>query len=186
VSVGRFTNLAEVGYFADRFSSWQIPSRTRQHDEFRALDGAWQSVYILQVPDEQAPRAVELIRAELAGEDTAPETARWPDSHPKSPVGPSSTGLAKSVVLVIVVGGLAYFAGQAGRPGQPTGAPTGPPLWQTLVEIDGTLTSDPRAATAYQVDANRNSETVVIRRDTDGDGRFERWREYKRGQLVRD
>jgi hypothetical protein len=187
VSVGRFRNLAEVGYFCDLFTSHKIPSQTRQHDEFRATDGSWRSIYVLQVPDERSAQAVELIKSEIAEDDVDADSVPWSLTDLPESVEAATNGLARLALLVVVVGGLAFLAGRAGPDRRAAVAPAGPTLCQTLAEIDGPLTTDAAAeGTPHRVRFDPGSGTLLIERDTDGDGRFERWRQYEEGQLAAD
>lgn len=187
VSVGRFKNLAEVGYFSDRFAAHEIPSQTRQHDEFRATDGSWRSIYVLQVPEELASVAADLIRSEIAEDDAKEDDESWSDDDSPAPAAVAPNRLAQSALLVVVVGGLAYLAGRAAIDQPAAVAPGRPTLWQTLAEIEGPLTTDSAAVrTPHRVRFDSASDAVVIERDADRDGRFEQWRVYEQGQLESD
>jgi hypothetical protein len=180
VSIGRFANLAEVGYFCDVLAQHQIPTNLRQHDEFSATDGSWRSVFILQVPDELTDEAVRLSRAELE-EDTIRESAETASHAAESTQNAAGLPtLARSVAVVLVVAGIAFYAGQVTTARREGGPVSGPSLEQTIEEIGVPLTTaeDP-AKPRHRIRFHTHASAVLVERDADGDGRFEAWRVYR-------
>jgi len=179
VSIARLANLAEVGYFEDVLVGADIELRVQEHDDFDAVAGNWQRVYVIQVPLDQGQSASELIddylrrSAALVDGETADEASR---ERPMS--------LWKPFALVLLASGLVYLAVQAGNPRQGPRAAKEKDmsrLWDVLIETDGVLRDKHR-----QLRYDRLHRRLIIDDDLDGDGRFDLRREFVNGREVRE
>ncbi|MCG8587337.1 MAG: hypothetical protein MI757_21740, partial [Pirellulales bacterium] len=204
--VARLSNLADCGYFCDTLSQHGIESRLQEIDEFSALIGMWEPVFVLQVPREDAARATELINGQLEADpsmDQQPANEHQHDlessdvGNPWSVPGdrgwPDETGtdagtpIWKSVALVLVAGGLAYGAGRVS--GQREAHPTPPSnrdmLWQALSRPGETFVSEgPPGARKLRLRYDATTDRIQMDEDIDGDGRYDRRRTFDRGRLV--
>jgi hypothetical protein len=61
-NVARIANLAEAGFLADELVGLGIDARIHQVDDFNALNDRWTSLYLIQVPSEQAEEAATQIQ----------------------------------------------------------------------------------------------------------------------------
>ena len=186
-SIARLTNLAEVGYFADALETRGMPTKVRQHNEYSALDGTWRSTFILQVPQTDGAAAAELMEHELA--QSQDEVEDWEFTRAAGENGTPSFPAApwKSLALVLVASGLAYCAGHSGvdqlhgqRPPR-----LQPSLWQALRESSGPLvTNGPPGKPCRRISFDPATGSVFLEDDFDGDGRFDRLRQFQEGRLV--
>lgn len=182
-SIARLANLAEVGYFADLLDGQDIASNVRQHNQFNALEGGWQTSYYLQVQQADADRATEAMQRELEEMENAQP---W-DTQEEVEEPTFSTGVWRPVVLMLVAGGIAYCAGR-GSLGRPAMGPASESsLWQMMTESTRPLESpaglgEPRRRLRY----DDRSNTVLLEEDYDDDGQFDRQRLFRQGELIRD
>jgi hypothetical protein len=185
-SIARLTNLAETGYFADLIQAEEVPTNIVQHSEFDAVDGAWRTIYLLQVPEDEAAAAAESLKRELA---LAEEEAGR--SWPRDDAGAerrAAGGSWKPVVLILVAGGLAFYAGRFGVDRRP------PPARPAQDELDRALGDLPPGVSFRSEDGgvrrrltfDRDSRAVFLEEDFDQDGRWDRLRMYRQGELVTD
>jgi hypothetical protein len=183
VSIGRFANLAEVGYFSDVLAKHQIPTNLRQHDEFSATDGRWRAIFILQVPDELTDEAVRLTRAELDEDPTRETGGPTYDSDDFTKTGSGLSALARSVAVVLVVAGLAFYAGQFTTVRKEDESASGPSLLETIAEIGVPLTTAEDAPKPrHRIRFHSHACAVLVERDEDGDGQFETYRVFRQGR----
>ena len=202
VSVARLTDLAEVGYFADLIEADGVSTHIIQHNEFSALDGSSQTVFLLQVPSQDSSATVEKIKRELQQTDSVedqPETPPRagfleprppvdfsvppPADFPETPTG--GVSVWRPVVLVLMAGGLVYLAGRAGldRPKRPV--PSGQPLWKVLSESNAPLVEQaPSGQPTRRLRHDAASGTIILEVDLDGDGHFDWERHFREGELV--
>ena len=184
-SIARLTNLAEVGYFADALETRGMPTKVRQHNEYSALDGTWRSTFILQVPQTDGVAAAELIEHELA--QSADEAEDWDLARAAGDSGPPSFPAApwKSLAMVLVASGLAYCAGHSGADQLPPRLQ--PSLWQALRESSSPLvTNGPPGTPRQRISFDPATGSILLEDDFDGDGRFDRLRQFQEGRLVRE
>lgn len=189
VSIARLTNLAEVGYFADTLEAEGITTQVRQHNEFSALHGTWQTVFVLQVPARHGSQAAQRLRRDV--EQTAEEEAVAVGNHTSSGAllseqhsVSSVAAIWKPVVFVLLAGGLFCTTRQVDR-GRPNRLPQDvTPLWEALTETSRILTSDVRPGQpSSRLLTDPRSRTIWLQDDVDGDGRFDRVRCFREGKL---
>ena|GEM_PF-5735181 len=179
VALARVTSLAEAGFLADLLDAEQLPSRVRQQDEFNALGGAWESVYILQTTPDASERAARLLLDAVshdAGElETAEQVPRWSDDLP-----PARRGWLP-VVLSLLASGLVVYAWRS--PDRPPAAVHDEELtlWQAIVESNVPLVSERIAGQpTRRLHYDAAGRTVWLEEDLDGDGRSDRIRAFHR------
>lgn len=208
VPVARVANLAETGYFADTLQREGIVSQVQEVDEYNALLGVWESVYVLQVGRHESQRAVALMRDEMDTEgertshahdvrqETHPAQQPWttqPMAQPTAVVdwpasdSPAGGSFVRSMALVLVAGGLAYGVGRATAPPRADQTPRDErnTLWQSLSRPGETLTSEgPPGSPRYQVRYDVQSDRIFVDEDVNGDGQYDRRQTFERGRRV--
>lgn len=185
VAIARLTNLAEIGFFADTLEGDGIATNVVQHDEFSALDGSWHSIYILQVPRRDAAAATQRLKDELAAlEGQQSWDAPEEDGSQRAAAAGS---IWKPVVLVLVASGMAYFAGRSGFQQPPRFVPAKDSLSQALGETTVPLATERVAGRHWrQLRYDEPTRSIVLEEDFDGDGQFDRLRQFRDGHLVAD
>jgi hypothetical protein len=199
--IARVANLAEVGFLADVLEGHDIVTHIHHHNQFNAVDGAWHTSFALQVPQQHAASAAEILRRELKTGGVAEDAGHYEnndferedfeseefesDDLYERPV--SSGGMWKPVLVVLVAGGLAYWAGRSTPERPPVPPPRTDSLSRALSETDRPLVSDsavdhPQRRLQYDAASHR----VVLDEDLDGDGLFDRQRQFQDGELVRE
>lgn len=206
--VARLANLADSGYFSDLLTQHEIAVQVQELDEYSALLGLWESVFVLQVARDDAERAKELInehvetsRDSLAESDDAASMQQtspaaqhdpwsshdhdlgWADEHERSTAVP----IWKSVAVVLIVGGLAYAVGRSSGKLETETAPTADQdtLWQALSRPGETFVTDvPPGARKFRLRFDAQADHIDIDEDVDGDGRYDRRRTFERGLLI--
>lgn len=187
-SIARLTNLAEVGYFADILESCGIPTQVRQHNEFSAVDGTWQSIYVLRVPKGSATHAAQSVREELERTSDDPSHGADPGHGGHGPTGGrgfvSTMTHWKPVVFALLAGGLFYTTRHVGP--VPQKSPNNvSSLWKVLSNTDRVFVTEKRdGAMRSRLVTDRQSGTVWLEDDLDGDGHFDRLRCFREGRLV--
>ncbi len=182
VAIARVNNLAEVGYLADMLEGEGISSQVVQHNDFCAVSGTWTSFFVLRVAAENRVPAVQRLQDELGqlGEDSA-----WGDGDYASQRGRSLYNW-RSVMLVLMAGGIAYYAGRGGLQPPRRPSPLRQSLWEALCESEQTFFTQPQpAATPQRLRFERKSRTIVLEDGPDGDGRL-RVRRFQEGGLVEE
>lgn len=184
-SVARVASLAEVGYFEDLLAAAGIETAIHEREDFDAVSGIWNRSYVVQTSAEQAEEAVRLIQQELDATD-AEDRSELPGEY-----DPSSS-LRRSMALVLVAGGLAYWGGKGAMEAvreparaQPVAAQQAGALWRALSESEQPLVATQGAAGPQRVlryDRQRNA--LYLEEDLNGDGRYDRRRAFRDGELV--
>ncbi|MEQ8791857.1 MAG: hypothetical protein RIC55_36710 [Pirellulaceae bacterium] len=187
-SVARLANLAETGYFADLLQADGVPTNVLHHSEFDAVDGAWRSLYVLQVPEGRAAEAAESLRRELELTDDAASES-WSGESWRRASGqhaPSGVSVWKPVALMLVASGLAYCAGRTGMERPPVARPTHDELLKALHDLprDTVFRSDD-GQTERKLMVGPDG-TVILEEDDDLDGRPNRLRIFRDGVKVAD
>ena len=185
-SIARLTNLAETGYFADLIQADEVPTNIVQHSEFDAVDGSWRTIYLLQVPDDKAADAAESLKRELElAEEESGRSWHRDGGHAERRSGGASW---KPVVLILVAGGLAFYAGRFGVDRRP------PPARPAQDELDSALNDLPpgiefqsdEGGVRRRLTFDRDNRALFLEEDIDRDGRWDRLRMYRQGELVTD
>lgn len=185
ISIARLANLAEVGYYADQIEARHIHTNVIQHNDFNALDGSWQTIFVLQVPEEHAASTTEWLQSEIARcEEDASEWDQ--NSITDEDCNLTTASVWKPLALVLVASGLAYCAGRGGMD-QPPVAPSRQTLWHTLSRSKGVMINEsPLDKPRRRLWFDAPSRMMVLEEDIDGDGRFDRQRRFRDGHLVRE
>lgn len=183
-SVARLSNLAEVGYFDWLLQSYGIPARVHERDDFDAVDGGWHKAFVLQVPDGHALEASRVIEAELEQAATSDEAAGTADGEEQD-----TQVLFWPLALILVAGGLVYLADRGAlpfvRPAEPvTRRDT---LWNAIKELPVPLVTDGAAGNRRRaLYFDRQRQSFVLQDDIDGDGFFDRRREFNADGIAVD
>jgi hypothetical protein len=188
--IARLTNLAEVGFFADILEGAGFTTNVQHHNEFSAVDGFWQTLFILRVRPEDARAASERLRSEVVNHatgsdrlgDRAGQGAVAGEFDDELPVGAWNRGGAwKPILVVLIAGGLAYVAGRGGLGAPPVGA-ADDGLRQALSESTQPWTSHARpdgTGPRRRLQFDANSRVLLLEDDLDGDGQFDRQRRFR-------
>jgi hypothetical protein len=183
-SIARLVNLAETGYFADLLQTNGVPTNVVHHSEFDAVDGAWRTIYLLQVPENASAEAAEALQRELAlGEEESEAWRRGTEGAARR--GPTSVW--KPMVLILVAGGLAYCAGRSGVDRPPPARPSHDEFWTAFGDLPAeSVFNSQDGGVRRKLTVDRESRTVFLEEDYDADGTWDRLRMYRQGQLVSD
>ena len=176
VPIARITNLAEVGYFADRLDAMNVETDIVQHDEFSAVDGSWSSRFILRVRPEHTAAATELLRREMGG-----ARRQWAGENDPDPAAKPLASAASwtPLVLVLMAGGLAYCAGRNSALPWTAHVDAASSLSAALCESTAPLTSSPAPGQpGRRLRFDPASHSVLLEEDFDGDGSYERRRQF--------
>jgi len=204
VPVARLADLAESGYFSELLRQRGINVRVHESDEFSALLGRWEAVFVLQSPRDDAQRAIDLVREELeSGRADTPEQVadavesesyyqttsadddvlEWPGAEQTM----HGSHLWKSVALVLVAGGIAYGVGHSTALREAADVPSEDRdmLWQALSKPGETfVTEGPPGVRRYRLRYDVPSDQIHMEEDTDGDGRYDKQQVFDRGRLI--
>ena len=198
VPIARLANLADAGFFEATLVELGIDARIEQRDEFDAVAGHWQPVFVLQVAASDTKRATEALEQQLQASSAA--TGDGSGQDPEETDGRSVIELQppwsmadtdeadgwtlwRPFLLIVLAAGLVYLAVRTGKPGG--GGAQRPadiaPLWNTLIESREPLRSAHRE---LWYDSRRRRLIVID--DVDGDGVADILREFENGRLVRE
>jgi len=186
VTVARVNNLAESGYFADLLAAREIESQVEQFDDFSAVDGSWQRTYVIRVRQADGQSSADAIQEELAraGSDEDAGEFSTPTPSDFSPVA------WMPLALMLIAGGLLYWNSRGGRlpgPERIRQVERSDALWRALTASEHPLierngAGDPQRTLHY----DEQSDMLILDEDLDGDGLFDRRREFQRGRLIRE
>jgi hypothetical protein len=174
VSVVRTGNLAEAGFLANELETGGFRSQIRQHDSFSAVDGSWNSLFLIQVPLDQAQESADHLRDYLAETELAgPITVTEDGVDGGTQRGPGWAPIA----LMVVAGVAVLFIGQRmrelrARQHEPSRAG----LLNALEQIDRPFISvDPgKAPGRFRLLFSRHAHHWRLQEDINGDGRYDR------------
>lgn len=182
VSVARINNLADLGYFEDLLSRGGIAMRVHERDGLDASGSFYQTTFVVQVPEHEADRASTLMQDEIdrSPDDAVPSGTTFGIPDPGSPFW-------RPLAWVMLAGGIAcwgsQFLGQNGQPRPDAGGRQ--TLSQALGEIRQRLQA-PVGPGRMQVKLGRNPDTgrLFLAEDFDGDGRWDRYREFAGERVI--
>jgi len=180
--IARLTNLADAGFFEQVLDEADVPVRIDMRDDFNALAGHWQPIYVIQVPKESASQAIELVQGRLQEDSDSIDVDQAIGGE--APAASESGGwpLWRPFALMLVAAGLVYFAVRAQLPRAGRAAPRErDPVWDVLAESAEELSSKHRVV-RYDPD----DDVLIVIDDLDGDGHMDLRREYSDGELVRE
>lgn len=172
--VARMTKLAEAGFFSHLLAEGDIESRVVQGDDFHAVEGRWESVYVIEVPTNQAELAAQKLDEELA--QSSPEANRSSASL-KEEDRPALV-LFWPLILMIMATGMVYWAAQGVGKDQ-RDHPAGGSLWQAIRQVNRPLLSPAIVGQpAYRLRFDPQKQVVFLDEDTDGDGQYDLHRAF--------
>jgi hypothetical protein len=173
VSVVRTINLTEAGFLANELEAGGFHSQIRQHDSFSAVDGTWNSLFLVQVPADEAQASADHLRSFLAEAEFSGPIAVADDGDDGVPRGPVWRPLA----LIVVAGVAVLLIGQKmrelrARQHEPSRAG----LLHVLEQIDRPFVSvDPgKGPGRFRLMYSRRTQHWRLQEDPDGDGRYDR------------
>ncbi len=188
VPIARMANLAEAGFLCELLDSRGLPARLDQLNDFSAVDGTWQTRFILKVPSDFRARATDLLRDEVAtfhAEDKSDDVSAemGASASPEMP-RPQLLSIIGPLLLLAMVAMSSYAAGRAvGRP--MPGPAISSDLWGALRETTQPLISvSPDGKLQRQLQFDRDEGTLILEDDRDGDGRFDRRRVFREDSVV--
>jgi hypothetical protein len=164
------SNLAEVGFFADLLEAEGLTTRVQHRHDFAALDGVWETFYELHVSSDVAEKAVQVLRTELAGENTV-------DEPPLTGLetGAPRPNMLRPLLFAAVAGGLAYWVGRSGV-GPPPAPTRADALWHVVAESPPFWSEPTDGFARRRLRFDAATQSVIIDDDFDGDGHFDRRR----------
>lgn len=188
VAIARFRSLAECGFFADELTAGAgVVCETRTQDEFDGLTNTWRAWYVLCARDDDAQKAVEYLSERIAVHQAEPSDEfdhDEPDSEDPDDVVNGQSGT--------FVDSQPSRAGW-GVPVLMSGILTAGVLWWLFPQ--GTITSDiaeelgrsdqhwtqtnSNGRIVRQMKFDRTNGLLRISEDSNGDGEFERTREFE-------
>jgi len=208
VSVARFHNAAEAGYFSHELMlAEEIPSMVKIDEHVDALSGGWSTRFLLLVPERfredataSLQRLVEQSNTEESFEEETTKTFRATSEEleqfgdemefDRDPAVESGVNWVP-IVLTLAAGSAAFWGVRKiqDRP-QPhaNAAPQGArqqDLWERLSGSPEPWIQQiegGRRTRRIQFETDRN--VVIIREDSDGDGHFEREHRIRRETLI--
>ncbi|MCH7686794.1 MAG: hypothetical protein IH899_08955 [Planctomycetes bacterium] len=208
VSVARFHNAAEAGYFSHELMlAEEIPSMVKIDEHFDALSGRWSTRFLLLVPERFAENAavslqrlVEQSNSEDSIEEetrktfrvTSEEMEQFGDEIKFDRYPAVGSGVNWVPIVLTLAAGSAAFWGVRKFQDQPqphaNAAPVGArqsDLWERLSGspepwIQQSEGGERTRSIQFETDQNM----VIIREDSDGDGHFEREHRIRRETLI--
>ncbi|MCH7989478.1 MAG: hypothetical protein IID46_10085 [Planctomycetes bacterium] len=210
VSVARFHNAAEAGYFSHELMlAEEIPSMVKIDEHFDALSGRWSTRFLLLVPERFAENAVvslqRLVEQSNSEESTEEETRntfrvtseemeQFGDEleFDRSPAVESGVNWVP-IVLTLAAGSAAFWGVQIfqARP-QPQPHANAAPQGARQQDLWDRLSGSPEPW-VQQLEGGRHTRriqfetegnVVIIREDSDGDGHFEKEHRIRRERLI--
>ena len=184
VLIARLSNLAEAGFFADWLDGEGMEARVREHHEFSAVDGSWQTVYVLEVPAEYGAEAAQRLTSELEAAEESNESAS-PFDRGARYRGETAAGLWTPVVFLLIFVGFLYFTRAIMRHPRNAVSRDASSFWNALTESQRVFASEGAPGQpGSRLSCDPRSRTISLQEDLDGDGHFERERHFRDGQLV--
>lgn len=203
VPIAQFVNVAEAGYFAEELAMRiAAPVEVRAESGCDGMDHVWRTEYrlvVLESLGDEASQALQELLAENRpeAEETAVDGGRpefgWPTPSlveggrsERFEIEPSPRSGVNwiPIVLTLTAGSAVLWALRSHLPNPLRDPPAAGPaadLWQALTESPEPLRQTVNAGRGTReltFDARRRK--FVLREDQDGDGRFERVREFDR------
>lgn len=187
VTIARFGNAAEAGYFAHELSPvLSCEPRIEYQDDFDAVGGAWRTGYLLTVPERLAERGRTHLGAMLDGNwDQEPSRAPADDGFfeigPAAEVrganGPQSRINWVPIMLTLAAGSAVFWAGKK-APFVRRHVNPGEAGQRDLFDVlaDGAhpwVQHHEEGGGKRELRINARAGTATLLEDTDGDGRFD-------------
>jgi hypothetical protein len=208
VSVARFHNAAEAGYFSHELMlSEEIPSIVKIDEHFDALSGGWATRFLLLVPERFAENAVaslqrlvEKSNSEESHEEETRKTFRA-TSEEMEPFGDEmefdrapaiESGVNWVPIVLTLAAGSAAFWGVRKIQDRPQPHANAAPVGARQQDLWERLSGSPEPW-VQQLEGGRHTRriqfetednVVIIREDGDGDGHFEKEHRIRRERLF--
>jgi hypothetical protein len=171
-NIARVANLAEAGFLTDELVGLGIDARIHQLDDFNAVSDRWTSLYLIQVPSENAEEAAAQIQ--LHRDDDVRNQGDI-NSHP----APLSSHLMdplfwRPVALIVLTSIASFVIGQR-LSGQNGGRPLASnSLPSTANQIGRPFVTEPVAGKPrYRLSFDSQQEAWLLETDRDNDGRYD-------------
>ena len=208
VSIARFHNAAEAGYFShELMRSEEIPSMVKVDEHFDALSGRWATRFLLLVPERFAETAAaalqRLVEQSNSDEDieeqaretlggTSEEMERLDEEMEFDRYATLGSGVNWVPIVLTLAAGSAAFWGVRKLQDRPQPHANAAPVGARQSDLWERLSSSPEPwiqhveggerTRSIQFETDRNM--VIIREDSDGDGHFEREHRIRRETLI--
>ena len=174
-SVVRTASLAEAGYLANELEAGGFESQVQQHDSFSAVDGSWSTLFLIQVPAEQAQQSADYLRSHLADTDLSAPIAAAEEMPERGTV------IWRPLALMIVAGATVLLVGHKMRElrVRQQEPPSRARLLTVLEQIDRPFVSvgHGHAPNRFRLVFSRHGQFWRLQEDMDGDGQYDReWR----------
>jgi predicted RNA-binding Zn-ribbon protein involved in translation (DUF1610 family) len=171
-NVARIANLAEAGFLTDELVGLGIDARIHQLDDFNALSDRWTSLYLIQVPPENAEEAAAQIQRHRD------DDLRNYGDNQSYPLPFSSQVMDplfwRPVALIVLTGIASFVIGQrlsgqnAARPSASNSLPS------TVNQIGRPFVTEPAPGKArHRLSFDSRQQAWSLDTDRDNDGRFD-------------
>lgn len=172
INVARVANLAEAGFLTDELVGLGINARIHQLDDFNSLNDRWTSLYLIQVPSENAEEAAAQIQRHR---DDDMRNQGDDQSHPSPLSNQIMDPLFWRPVAVVVLTGIACFVIGQRLSGQNAGRPMASnSLPSTANQIGRPFVTEPAAGKPrYRLSFDSEQRAWSLDTDRDNDGRYE-------------
>ncbi len=208
VSVARFHNAAEAGFFSHELMlAEEIPSIVQIDEHFDALSGRWSTCFLLLVPERFAENAavslqrlVEQSNTEESFEEESRKTFRvtsegmeqFGDEMEFDRYPAVGSGVNWVPIVLTLAAGSAAFWGVRKLQDRPQPHANAAPVGARQQDLWERLSGSPEPwiqqidggerSRSIQFETDRN--VVIIREDRDGDGLFEREHRIRRENVI--
>jgi hypothetical protein len=175
--VARVANLAEAGFLTDELVGLGIAARIHQFDNFNALNDRWNSLYLIQVPLENAEEAAAQIQRHR---DDDVRNQGDDQSYPLPLSSRVMDPLFWRPVALIVLTGIASFVVGQRLSGQNAGRPlASDSLPSTANQIGRPFVTEPTAGKPrYRLSFDSRRQAWSLDTDRDNDGRYDSRRQF--------
>ena len=208
VSIARFHNAAEAGYFSHELMlAEEIPSMVKMDEQFDALSGRWSTRFLLLVPErfrENAAEALLRLVEQSNSEDSLEEETRktfrvtsedlehFGDEMEFDRYSAVESRVNWVPIVLTLAAGSAVFWGVRKLQDRPqphaNAAPVGArqqDLWERLSGFpEPWIQQSEGGERTRSIQFETEGNVVIIREDSDGDGHFEREHRLPREILI--
>jgi hypothetical protein len=176
-NVARIANLAEAGFLTDELVGLGFDARIHQLDDFSALNDRWLSLYLIQVPSENAEEAAAQIQRHR---DDDLRNQGDDQSHPLPLSSQVMDPLFWRPVALIVLTGIASFVIGQRLSGQNAARPVASnSLSSTVNQIGRPFVTEPAAGRPrHRLSFDSRQQAWSLETDRDNDGHFDAHRQF--------
>lgn len=178
-NAARVSSLAEGGYLVSLLESEGIAARLIESEAFDAAGGSWRSSYMLQVAEQDLPRARPLLMEEAAEADRE-EPAYGPNGEPlQLEADPMVMWRPVALMALAGVATLWYGAARWNERHPPHRVPAAADLAATMDSIgEPFVIVSGRGNLQHRLWYSAAQGRWYLESDTDGDGLLDRRREF--------